>query len=101
LINFELINCDFELCILNFKLNIMSFNVKIITPDATIFSGPADAVYAPAENGDIGILEDHAPYACALKDGMIEIIHSGKKKEIPIADGVLEVKEDGEVVVLI
>ena len=79
----------------------MSFKVQILTPDKTIFSGPADAVYAPAENGDIGILEDHAPYACALKDGMIEIIHSGKKKEIQIADGALEVKEDGEVVILV
>ena len=55
----------------------------------------------PAENGDIGILEDHAPYACALKDGMIEIIHSGNKKEIPITEGALEVREDGEVIVLI
>ena len=79
----------------------MSMIVKILTPDATVFSGQADAVYAPAENGDIGILEDHAPYACALKDGMIEIIHSGKKKEIPITDGVLEVRENGEVVILV
>jgi len=81
--------------------NFMSFKVQILTPDKTIFSGPADAVYAPAENGDIGILEDHAPYASTLKDGMIEIIHSGKKKEIQIADGALEVKEDGEVVILV
>jgi len=79
----------------------MSFNVQVLTPDKTIFSGPADAVYASAENGDIGILEDHAPYASTLKDGMIEIIHSGKKKEIQIADGALEVKEDGEVVILV
>ena len=79
----------------------MSMIVKILTPDATVFSGQADAVYAPAKNGDIGILEDHAPYACALKDGMIEIIHSGKKKEIQIADGALEVRENGEVVILV
>ena len=79
----------------------MSMIVKILTPGATFFSGQADAVYAPAENGDIGILEDHAPYACALKDGMIEIIHSGKKKEIPITDGVLEVRENGEVAILV
>ena len=79
----------------------MSFNVQVLTPDKTIFSGPADAVYASAENGDIGILEDHAPYASALKDGMIEIIHSGNKKEIQIADGALEVRENGEVAILI
>lgn len=79
----------------------MSFNVQILTPDKTIFSGPADAIYAPAENGDIGILEDHAPYAAALKDGIIEIIHSGKIKEITIIDGALEVREDGDVVILI
>lgn len=79
----------------------MSFNVQILTPDKTIFSGPADAIYAPAENGDIGILEDHAPYAAALKDGIIEIIHSGKKKEITIIDGTLEVREDGNVIILV
>lgn len=79
----------------------MSFPVRILTPDKTIFSGPADAVYAPAENGDIGILEDHAPYACALKDGIIEIIQTGNKKEIQIAEGALEVRENGEVVILI
>lgn len=81
------------------KLNNMQ--VKILTPDRTIFSGQADAVYAPAENGDIGILEDHAPYAAVLKGGIIEIISSGSKKEIPINDGVLEVRVDGGVVVLI
>lgn len=80
---------------------IMSFNVQILTPDKTIFSGPADAVYAPAENGDIGILEGHAAYAAALKDGIMEVIHSGNKKEIPIIEGVLEVRESGEVIVLI
>ncbi len=74
--------------------------VRILTPDKTIFSGPADAVYAPAENGDIGILEDHAPYASTLNDGMVEIIHSGNKKEIPIVEGALEVRENGEVIVL-
>ena len=79
----------------------MSFNVQVLTPDKTIFSGPADAVYASAENGDIGILEDHAPYASTLKDGMIEIIHSGNKKEILIAEGALEVRENGEVVILV
>lgn len=75
--------------------------VKILTPDQTIFSGPADAVYAPAQNGDIGILEGHAPYAAALKNGIIEVICLGKKKEIPIIDGVLEVGESGEVIILI
>lgn len=79
----------------------MSFNVQILTPDKTIFSGPADAVYAPAENGDIGILEDHAPYAAVLKDGIIEIIQTGNKKEISITEGTLEVRENGEVAILI
>lgn len=83
------------------NLKIMSFKVQILTPDKVIFSDQADAVYAPAENGDIGILEDHAPYAASLKDGIIEIIHSGKKKEIPIIEGALEVREGGEVVILI
>ncbi|OGG44474.1 hypothetical protein A2841_00130 [Candidatus Kaiserbacteria bacterium RIFCSPHIGHO2_01_FULL_48_10] len=76
-------------------------NVRVLTPDQTLFSGPVETVYVPAENGEVGILENHAPYAAALGQGIIELHREGKKREIPVTEGVLEVKENGEVVIFV
>ncbi len=77
------------------------FNLRILTPDSIHFSGAVDAVYAPGESGEVGILENHAPFLTNLKEGIIEVEQDGKKREIPVTEGVLEVKESGEVVILV
>ena len=43
--------------------------VQIITPDKTIFSGSADSVVVPGSDGQIGILDNHAPLVSSIQKG--------------------------------
>ena len=36
--------------------------VTVISPEASMFDGEADAVVAPAFDGEVGILPHHAPF---------------------------------------
>ena len=36
--------------------------VTVISPEASMFDGEADAVVAPAFDGEVGILPNHAPF---------------------------------------
>ncbi|PYP67162.1 MAG: hypothetical protein DMD36_15875 [Gemmatimonadetes bacterium] len=37
-------------------------HVTVISPERTVFDGRADAVNAPAYDGQVGILPHHAPF---------------------------------------
>ena len=40
--------------------------VQIITPDSTLFNGEASLVVVPGIDGQIGILNNHAPLVSSL-----------------------------------
>jgi F-type H+-transporting ATPase subunit epsilon len=50
--------------------------VTVISPEAAIFDGEADAVTAPAFDGQVGILPRHAPFMTLLGNGPL-IVRSG------------------------
>ena len=43
--------------------------VTVISPEASMFDGEADAVVAPAFDGQVGILPNHAPFMTLLGEG--------------------------------
>ena len=43
--------------------------VTVISPEASMFDGEADAVVAPAFDGEVGILPNHAPFMTLLGRG--------------------------------
>ncbi len=47
--------------------------VQIITPDKTIFSGNADLVVVPGSDGQIGILDNHAPLVSSIRKGQVKV----------------------------
>ncbi len=67
-------------------------NLEIITPEKTLFEGEADCVVVPALDGELGILNNHAPIIAALKAGAVKITNEGQTQEFQIVGGVLEVK---------
>jgi F-type H+-transporting ATPase subunit epsilon len=69
-------------------------NLEIISPDASLFEGEADSVVVPALDGELGILDHHAPLIAALKAGEVRITTKGKTEKLPIAGGVVEVKQN-------
>lgn len=69
-------------------------HLEVITPDAKLFEGEVSSVIAPAVDGYLGILNDHAPMISTLKEGEMTIISNGKEQSIQINGGVLEVSNN-------
>ena len=45
--------------------------VSVISPEALLFEGEASALVAPAYDGEVGILENHAPMMTLLGNGVL------------------------------
>ena len=64
--------------------------VTVISPDATIFHGQADAVTAPAYDGEVGILPRHAPFMTLLGKGTLSIRTGEQVQRFALAGGFLQ-----------
>lgn len=69
-------------------------HLEIITPDTKLFEGEVTSVIAPAIDGYLGILNNHAAMISALKAGEITIIANGSEQKLSINGGVLEVSNN-------
>jgi F-type H+-transporting ATPase subunit epsilon len=64
--------------------------VTVISPNAAIFDGEADAVTAPACDGQVGILPRHAPFMTLLGRGPLVIRTGGTTKKFDVNGGFLQ-----------
>ena len=67
--------------------------VSLISPEAVLFEGEASAVVAPAFDGEVGILEGHAPMMTLLGNGVLRLGGSGDK-QFNIEGGFLQVVDN-------
>lgn len=66
--------------------------LDIITPDAKLYSGNVTSVILPGIDGDLGVLNNHAPLITALKKGTISIIkETGENESFETNGGIVEV----------
>jgi F-type H+-transporting ATPase subunit epsilon len=66
--------------------------LEIIKPDKKLFEGEAKSVIVPDANGQLGILNRHAPLIAALKKGTVKVTeNNGKVQKFEINGGVVEV----------
>ncbi|MCF8008202.1 MAG: F0F1 ATP synthase subunit epsilon [Halanaerobiales bacterium] len=68
--------------------------LKIITPKRVVFKEKIDVLEAPAVDGLIGILPNHAPLITALKTGVIRIVNENNERFISVSEGIMDVKPD-------
>jgi F-type H+-transporting ATPase subunit epsilon len=68
--------------------------VSVISPEATVFEGPAASVVAPAFDGEVGILTNHAPMITALGHGMLRVQGDGETHRFTVAGGFLQVVDN-------
>ena len=47
--------------------------VTVISPERSLFDGEAEAVVAPAFDGQVGILPRHAPFMTLLGNGILVV----------------------------
>jgi len=74
-------------------------NLKVITPERVVLDTQVDAVYADAEDGQIGILPGHIPLISALKIGVLRYVSQTKSDAVAVMGGLL--KTDGREVVIL
>jgi len=69
-------------------------HVRVIAPDRALFEGDADAVVAPAYDGQVGILPHHAPFMTLLGRGTLVVTQGGSATRLSVSGGFLQVAEN-------
>ncbi len=64
--------------------------VTVISPESAIFDGEADAVTAPAFDGQVGILPRHAPFMTLLGNGPLIVRAGGDVHRFTVNGGFLQ-----------
>ncbi len=79
-----------------------SFPLSILTPEKVVYRGDAHELTAYTGAGKIGILARHTPLLTSLKPGTIAVKHNGSEEaqHFETSGGMLEVRRDGQVIVL-
>jgi F-type H+-transporting ATPase subunit epsilon len=75
-----------------------TFHFDLVSPERLLFSGDVDQVDVPGEEGDFGVLANHAPYIATLKPGVLKIYGDGAPKSIVVRGGFAEVNPEGLIV---
>ena len=65
--------------------------VTVISPERSLFDGEADAVVAPAFDGQVGILPRHAPFMTLLGEGVLNVRGRGESRRFQVAGGFVQV----------
>jgi F-type H+-transporting ATPase subunit epsilon len=68
--------------------------VTVISPEAAMFDGDAEAVVAPALDGEVGILPGHAPYMTLLGHGRLVVRQGPVVHEFTVRGGFLQVVDN-------
>jgi len=72
----------------------MKMRVIVISPEKAVFDGEADSVVAPAFDGRIGILANHAPLMTVLGTGALVITTGGRVRQFDVQGGFLQVVQN-------
>jgi len=68
--------------------------ISVISPEKTLFEGEASSVTAPAFDGELGILPQHAPMMTLLGKGTLRIGPDGSAGRFLVDGGFLQVVRD-------
>jgi len=67
-------------------------HLDIITPDQNLFSGEVNTIILPGIDGELGVLNNHAPLITSLKKGEVRITKAtGETEVFETNGGVVEV----------
>jgi F-type H+-transporting ATPase subunit epsilon len=69
-------------------------HVTVISPERAVFDSTADAVVAPAFDGQVGILPQHAPFMTLLGRGLLTVAAGGVPSRFQVTAGFLQVVGD-------
>ncbi|MFP4360112.1 MAG: ATP synthase F1 subunit epsilon [Alphaproteobacteria bacterium] len=74
-------------------------NFELVSPERALASEACEMVIMPGEDGDLGILVEHAPMVVLLRSGVVAVHDGGSvTKRFFVAGGFAEVRADGCIV---
>lgn len=68
--------------------------VSVISPERTLFEGEVDSLVAPAYDGEVGILPQHAPMMTLLGRGELRLGPAGSAGRFKVEGGFMQVVHD-------
>lgn len=81
---------------------ILNMKIAIYSIEETLFEGEADKLVAHTHSGQITVLDEHIPLIATLTGPKLSVVRKNEQPlEIPLEKGVLEVRPQSEVVVLV
>jgi F-type H+-transporting ATPase subunit epsilon len=69
-----------------------TIHVDIVSAEGEIYSGPAEMVFVPAQEGELGIAPRHAPLLTLIKAGEVRVKNADVEQSIFVGGGALEVQ---------
>ena len=73
-----------------------TLQVDVVSAEGEVFSGQAQFVALPGEQGELGLLPGHAPLITRIRHGTVRIMTEDVGEELLIvAGGILEVQPGG------
>lgn len=66
-------------------------SISVISPERTVYEGEADMVVAPAWDGEVGILRNHAPMMVLLGEGDLRVRIGDREDRFFVGGGFLQV----------
>ena len=69
----------------------MPMRLEIVTPEKRTFSDTVDLVVIPGVEGEMGVLENHAPLVTTLAPGELRYTKGGVEHELAVGEGVVEI----------
>ena len=68
--------------------------ISVISPEQTLYEGDATSVVAPAYDGEVGILNGHAPMMTLLGRGTLRVMRGAEEQRFVVEGGFLQVVDD-------
>jgi F-type H+-transporting ATPase subunit epsilon len=69
-----------------------TFMLEIVTPEKILFKDEVQFMVAPAVDGEIGVMKNHAPLVAALNIGVMRYNDAnGTEKKVAVSGGFMEV----------
>jgi F-type H+-transporting ATPase subunit epsilon len=69
-----------------------TIHVDIVSAEGEIFAGPAEMVFVPAQEGELGITPRHAPLLTLLKAGEVRVKTAEGEQSVFVGGGALEIQ---------
>ena len=68
--------------------------VSVISPERVLFEGEAASVVVPAFDGEVGILDNHAPMMTLLGRGTLRLAGGAAAQQFRVEGGFLQVADN-------